>query len=486
MADISRRGLLAGTAGVVVAASTLTAQAAGPKIPSYDVVVVGAGLAGLTAATRLQKAGRSVLVLEARPRVGGRNHDIRLANGKDVMELGGQWIGPGQTKILALAHSLGVKTFDTYLTGKSLYGYQGSYQQYSGAIPPASGPALAELEASILRLNDLAKGVSAETPWTAKGALELDNQTIQGWIEANNHTAEARFLLGLAMRAVYGEDANQISFLDLLSQITGVGGDVSTLTGDAQSTRFVGGPAQLSKGLARRLHLAPVLSAPVTHIERGATLTVHHAKGTVRCRHVILTPPKPVISRILFTPQLPAAFDQVLQRQPMGATTKVEVLYREPFWRKDGLNGSVVSDLSPVEVVYDNSPPSGSPGVLVGFLEGSRSREYFGKQPAQRRAAVLACLTAYFGTRAAQPVRYDELVWANEPYTLGAYGSFNPPGVITSLGRVTAGPAGNVHFAGDGYSPYWPGYMEGAVRSGEAVVHEVLSAGRGPAKSRRV
>lgn len=442
-----------------------------------DVVVVGAGLAGLTAANALQEAGRSVVVLEARDRVGGRNYDVALGSGGELTELGGQWIGPGQTAIAALAKSLGISTFETYSTGNSIYGYAGSYQPYAGSIPPASPAALVELQVSITRLNQLATEVSADTPWTAASAGTYDEQSVRGWIEANNQTAEARFLLGLAIRAVYGEDASQISLLDLLAQITGVGGDVQTLTGSAQSTRFVGGPQQLSRGLAARLRRPVHLSCPVSGIDRGDVLTVHHAQGTVRARQLVLTAPKPVLARLSFTPELPPAYSQYLQRQPMGATTKVEVVYATPFWRAAGLSGGVVSDLSPVEVVFDNSPPSGNPGVLVAFLEGNQSRAFFAKTPEQREAAVLACLVTYFGPQAAHPIRYLEKVWAADPYTLGAYGSFNPPGVLTSLGAATYGPADNIYFAGDGYSGEWPGYMEGAVRSGAQAAKALIAAG---------
>jgi monoamine oxidase len=445
-----------------------------PLVSQTDVVVVGAGLAGLTAARAVQAAGRSVLVLEARDRVGGRNLDLSIGSGK-VVEMGGQWTGPGQDQVQALAKELGVGLFPTFSAGNNVYYRSGQAQSYSGDIPPASPAALAELELSITLLNQMASGVSAEQPWTAPQATSYDIQTIQAWNDGQNHTDEARALIDLAIRGVYGEDSGQISFLDLLAQITGVGGDINTLIGSAQSIRFDGGPQRLSEGLASKLSGLVRTGSAVVGIERAAISTVHTAAVSHRARHVILTPPKPVIARIIFRPELPPVYAQFLQRQPMGATIKIQAVYDSPFWRADGLSGAVVSTDGPVEIVYDNSPADGTPGVLVGFMEGNQGRALFGASPADRRAAALASLVRYFGARAGQPRQYFDMVWAHEPYTLGAYGDFNPPGVITSFGPATDAPVDGLHFAGDGYAPEWPGYMEGAIRSGQRAAKEALA-----------
>jgi monoamine oxidase len=178
----------------------------------------------------------------------------------------------------------------------------------------------------------------------------------------------------------------------------------------------------------------------------------------------------------VFTPPLPAAFDQLLQRQPMGSVTKVHAIYDEPFWRADGLSGAAISDAGPVQITYDNSPPSGSPGVLVGFMEANQSRAQYGVAVPARRAAALDCLARCFGPRALKPRDYVDMVWDAEPFTRGAYGEFNPPGVLTALGAATAAPAGALHFAGSGWSPEWPGYMDGAIRSGERAARAALAA----------
>ncbi|MBV9870519.1 MAG: flavin monoamine oxidase family protein [Frankiaceae bacterium] len=469
---VTRRGLLgASVAGGVLAStpgSNATAVTLSKRRHDVDVVIVGAGLAGLSAATELHRRGHSVVVLEARDRVGGRNLDLDIGQGK-VVEMGGEWTGPGQDRVQALAKRLGIKTFETYATGDSIYYANGKATRYTGDIPPADPAALAELEVAIVSLNNMASTVSARRPWQASQAGAYDIQTIEQWGYAQCHTPEARQLLNVAIRGVYGEDATQISLLDLLAAIDGVGGDFNTLIGSAQSIRFVGGPQQMSKRLAKHLGSRVKLQHVVTRIDHDhAHVTAHTTHAEFRGRAMVLAVPKPILGTIHFTPELPPAYVQFFQRQPMGATIKINAIYDKPFWRKDGLNGSVVSDTGPIEVVYDNSPPDGSPGVLVGFMEGSEGRANFAKSQAARRHAAIACFVRYFGAAAAKPTTVHEMVWAKERYTQGAYGTFSPPGVLTGLGKYVESSVGRMHFAGADFSPRWAGYMDGAIRSGES------------------
>jgi len=488
---VSRRQLLAGAAGAGLAVGALAAtpsaaaaqEATGnvDRLTStvddatYDVIVIGAGLAGLTAATELERAGRSVLVLEARDRVGGRTYDVVVDGGVEV-ELGGQWTGPGQTRVQELARELGVDTFEAYADGANVYYRNGDLRTYQGDLPPVDVTTSADLLRTISTLNEMAAGVPATQPWAAAQAATWDVHTVASWIATQGYTDEATLLANLSVRAVYGEEPSQVGLMDLLGEIVGVGGDFNTAIGSAQSVRFVGGPQRMSQGLARRLHRPVRLSSPVTAIERGRVTTVCTQARSYRARQVIVTVPKSVTAAVRFDPALAPARAQYFQRQPTGATVKIQAVYDTPFWRPEGLSGSVVSDTGPIEVVYDNSPPDGRRGVLVGFAEGDNGRSLFGLSDTARRTTVLASLARYFGGRAASPVDYADMVWAKETFSGGAYGSYNPPGVVTSLAEAVSGPLGNLHFAGADYADEWPGYMEGAIRSGSAAAAAVLRA----------
>ena len=178
--------------------------------------------------------------------------------------------------------------------------------------------------------------------------------------------------------------------------------------------------------------------------------------------------------RLSYDPPLSGFRDQLTQRMPLGTVAKCMAIYPEPFWRADGLSGEGTSDVGPVRLTFDNSPPDGSPGVLLGFLEGRHARQ-LGRMPAEeRRAAVVGCFTRLFGPRAAQPDAYVERLWAEEEWSRGCYGCHLPTGAWTNYGPALREPIGPLHWAGAEIATVWNGYMDGAVRSGETAAAEVL------------
>jgi monoamine oxidase len=177
--------------------------------------------------------------------------------------------------------------------------------------------------------------------------------------------------------------------------------------------------------------------------------------------------------RIDYAPALPALRDQLTQRVPQGSVIKVEAVYPEPFWRAQGLSGSSYSDGSPIQFTYDNSPPGGRPGVLLGFVAGSEARRLGTLSPAARRRAVLTSFVGLFGPAATHPRSLIEHDWSAEEYTRGCYAGFLPPGVWSDYGSALRAPVGHIHWAGTETAEVFTGYMDGAVRSGERAAVEV-------------
>ena len=221
-----------------------------------------------------------------------------------------------------------------------------------------------------------------------------------------------------------------------------------------------------------------MLSQPVRRIsqDRGG-VTVYTDELTVRGKRVIVTGPPSLTALIRYEPDLPALRAQLLQRFPQGSAIKVEAIYPRPFWRARGLAGQVTSDTGPIKITFDNSPPDGSPGVMLGFVEGHDARVFGSLPPAQRRAQAIACFVRYFGPEAAKPIGYIEKNWSEEPWTRGCYVGYTPPGVLTDYGPWIRKPVGRIHWAGAETSDFWNGYMDGAVRSGERAAAEVLAGG---------
>jgi monoamine oxidase len=442
-----------------------------------DVMVVGAGLAGLAAARTLRAGGASVVVVEARDRVGGRtlNHDI--GDGK-VVEVGGQWIGPTQDRLAALARELGVETFPTHAAGENLIEYEGSVRRYRGTIPRINPAVLVDVQQAQMRLNRLARRVPLDAPWEAPNAGKLDGQTAATWMRRNLATKSGRMLLELGIEAVWAAQPEDMSLLHVLFYIHSAGSleRLFDTDGGAQQDRFVGGSQRIPLRMADALgEERLVLGAPVRRIEHSRDGVSVHADGTVlRAKRAILAVAPTLAGRIAYDPPLPGYRDQLTQRMPLGTVAKCMAIYDDPFWRADGLSGQGASDTGPVRLTFDNSPPGGSPGVLLGFLEGRRARE-LGRLPAgERRTAVIDCFTRLFGRRAATPDAYVERLWAEEEWTRGCYGCHMPTGAWINYGAALHPPLGPLHWAGAEYSHVWNGDMDGAVRSGEAAAAEVL------------
>ena len=446
---------------------------------SADVAIVGAGLAGLAAARAVAAAGKRPVVLEARERVGGRTLNESIGGG-DVLEIGGQWVGPTQKRVLALISELGLRTFPTYGEGRNRFERSGRIRDYSGAIPKVSPLALAETGASLSRINRMARTIDPERPWAAPRAESWDSQTFASWIRRNVRTRTARDLMRLAIWAVWAAEPEDISLLHVLFYVRSAGSFEALIDteGGAQESRVVGGSQMISLRMAEELGDAVVLGAPVHRIEhaRGVVTVTSTSGVSVEAWQAIVAMPPVLAGRITYDPPMPAIRDGLTQRMAMGSVVKCMAIYPEPFWRDEGLSGQVTSADGPVSVTYDNSPRDGSPGVLLAFLEGAAARRAADLPEDERREIVVGCLERFFGPRAAEPERYIDRAWAADPYSAGCYGGFMPPGAWRANGPALRAPVGPVHWAGAETATVWNGYMDGAISSGERAAREALEA----------
>jgi monoamine oxidase len=494
---VSRRRFVAGAAAAAVAAAagagldrTAAADAANRRPRTrrrHDVVVVGAGLSGLVAAREIARAGRSVAVVEARERVGGRMFDRPIAGG-DVVDLGAEFIGPTQNHIRGLVDELGIATFPCYGAGRNVYLAGGRRTLYADTGPTGSAPPdvglLADLLLAVPRLDSMSLKVPVAAPWDAPGAAQLDGESLETWLRRNTTGAERFMDVARAVcRPIFGAEPRELSLLFVLFFIAASGDERTAGTfernfntrGGAQQDRIDGGTQQIAIRLAQGLGRRVIRRSPVRRIVTGrGHVDVISDRYVNRARQVIVALPPVLAGRIQYEPALPALRDGLTARMPQGRLIKVQAIYDRPFWRGDGLNGSSVSDAGPCNVTFDSSPRSGTPGALLGFVGGDEARSVDRLPAAERRRAALAGLARIFGPRALDPIDYFETDWSAEPHTRGCPVAIAPPGVLTTYGRALREPVGRLHWAGTESATYWNGYMDGAISAGRRAAAEVL------------
>jgi monoamine oxidase len=461
-----------------------------------EVVVVGAGYSGLAAARDLARAGIDVLVVEARHRVGGRSFTEVSESGATI-DRGGQWIGPTQDHLAELAAEMGVATFPTWTEGQGVELRDGKRDLYVGLIPTSDADGAADGIACMLDLDLAAFDVPLHAPWDAPSAATLDAQTLGTYFDTHLASASARAILEVAVKAIFGTGSGELSLLFTLFYLHAGGGltNLARTTGGAQERRFEGGSQQLAEGMAATLTGRVLLGAPVESVTCGpddvavrgrlvppgsdpSDPATPHETMLVRARRAIVAMAPALCGRLLYWPPLPGNRDQLCQRMPMGAVTKVHVLYDEPFWRADGLNGQIVAPGSLMESAFDNSPDDASHGAIVGFVAGDDCRR-MEAAGAARQAAVLDELARAFGPRARTPLEVVEQHWPAEPFTRGGPVAVSAPGALTELGPALRAPVGPLHWAGTETATQWCGYLDGALSAGSRAANEVVRALQG-------
>ena len=443
---------------------------------STDVLIVGAGLAGLIAARQLVKENISVQVLEARNRIGGRVFDYQSKLGH-IFPLGAGWLGPYEERLSALLTELGLETVPQYESGQVIMRLLGEQRVFDNTenirVGPLSLPADTipdDFQAAVEELDALSEQLPLEVSFDFPQARAWDSMTVETWSQQVIKTKLGRTLFAIITKEETGTELNQLSFLYYLFMWRSI---IRRLVDDRT---IKGGPQQICHHLANELTECLHLENPVYAIEQYDSKVVVYSKtGKFEGRYVIVAIPPNLTKKINYKPALPKARHQLAKQMKMGEIIKCILIYQTPFWREAGLSGMMVTDEGPLESTFDCSPEDGSCGALVGFIMGHQAREWSQSSPQARQEAVLEQLIGFFGPRAAKPLEYIDMDWIQENWTGGAYYAFMPPGVMSAYGQALREPVGCIHWAGTETAVHWNGSMEGAIRSGERAATEVLA-----------
>lgn len=474
---------LAGTTAAGMAACTAPAAQEGAtarRSRSADIVVVGAGFAGLAAAHAAKAAGKSVLLLEARDRVGGRTLTLALPDGGWVDE-GGQWVGAGHDRFYHWIRQTGHTTYPSPNVGDWLvYGPADTkYRRVNGDWSVL--PGMQVVEATKAKLSAMADALDAAAPWTHPRAREWDGITLAQWLaqQVTNEHIRAFMVGDMSYTCASPEQISLLSFLSLLRGCEGFD-KLNGFEDAAQQDRIVGGVQPVADGMAALLGEGVVqLRQPVRRVrwnQDGATVETDTLE--VAAGHVIFAGPPTLMGAIEFAPSLPTARAKITQHWPQGLVIKVGMVYDTPFWRDKGLSGGSLDHSSWISETADSSaPPEHSRmGVLTGFIYTDQALEAMAVPAPERRARILREVAARFGDEALTPVRVVEMNWSTQVWTRGCYGGYLAPGATWAFKSAVRDPVGPLHWAGTETSPIWPTFIEGALRSGERAAAEAIGA----------
>lgn len=338
-----------------------------------DILIIGAGLTGLTLAYQLRNSGLSIKLVEARSRIGGRIETVKTPNGEKV-EMGATWLGGKHTYLSKLLEELGINTFEQIIGDTAIYEAISTSPHYLARIPPNPEPSL----------------------------------------------------------------------------------------------RIAGGTDKLIHKLASFIDSADILLD--TKVE---SIKYDNEEAITNCVHTIINskivvstlPPNLLVSTIDFDNKLPQELITIAKQTHtwMGESIKIALTYPTPFWRREDLSGTIMSNVGPIPEMYDHCNVEDNRYALMGFLNGG----YYQLTKEERLAIIMKQLKKYFGDLAETYTKYEEKVWRTESETFSPYDRNVLPHQLNGHDVYqTSYLSESLILAGTETSTYYPGYMEGAVYSG--------------------
>jgi monoamine oxidase len=446
-------------------------------INNRTVTVIGAGLAGLSAAYDLHRAGWKVTVLEARDRVGGRVYSLRGFSNGLVAEAGGEFIEESHTRMLAFAKEFGLQL------GRvgSWQGQDADWASFGGKAGPMSNAEIwgtnlhDEIEKIWLALAELGELVpDPNRPQAARGAEYLDQKSTADWINSLDAHPLAKQDFIQHIRAEYTCEPERQSLLDLARNVS----MYYTTSERNMNYRVVGGndliPCALAELLPDVRLNAPVTSISVQPDEVVIAYRQTDSLLTISSAFAILAIPLTTARLIEFNPPLPLAHQRMVNELSYGAVTKVLVEYRKRFWDQRGWNGRLATDTPIVFTWHASSHVENEHGILTVYTGGDPGAKFASLSDEERIRAAVSEIEKLFPGSSDLIEHTATVAWPNEPYTRGSYAAF-APGEVTAHWKTLFEPAGRLFFAGEHATPI-QGFMEGAVESGQRAAGNIISS----------
>jgi monoamine oxidase len=455
-------GAMMATDGVQAAVGSLAFS----SNTTLDAIVIGGGLAGLSAARQLKKKGASVVVLEARNRIGGRISSQVLPNGQ-VIDLGAQFISDAQRRISELVDEVGLTRVQPNKTGDQLFISSSKATPVRVAMDAMPLPLYGKLD--ILLAN-----------WRFENALRnfrndisrLDTISASAFLRKLTFTKATESFLSAWIEGEYCVSLDEISAYELFDQITSMGG----LSSNPDQWFLSEGTEPLVQHLGSTMGHGLVLNSPAQNLEiKPESVTVHTPRGKYKARQIIVAAPPQLYDRIGLLNLVPPTHSRVFAAYRSGKVIKTILVFDRPWWRDRGLSGSVQHIGSLFNWAVDCSAPQGQVGNLVVFSTAHSARQLeMNRSESARVQLAMEWLREVYGSAVPPVIAARSVDWSADPWSLGGYAS------VRSLGAWLAAPSlfathGRIHFAGTETATEWRSYMEGALQSGERAAQTILS-----------